>query len=84
MTRTAKDCFPLPNRGTRPSRRRTSLHSARCADGDRTHSNHWPAVQATVTPFAAEVLPRIFKEAGCNILVLAQERTFWEKATASR
>ncbi|WP_437186505.1 nucleotidyl transferase AbiEii/AbiGii toxin family protein [Planctomicrobium sp. SH668] len=44
-------------------------------------SDHWPAIEATVTSYAAEDFPNIFKEAGCQVHVLAAERTFWEKAT---
>lgn len=44
-------------------------------------SDHWPAVEATVAPYAAAEFPRLFKEPGCNVRVLAAERTFWEKAT---
>ena len=44
-------------------------------------SDHWPAVEATVTSYAAVDFPDAFKEPGCNVHVLAAERTFWEKAT---
>jgi len=44
-------------------------------------SDHWPAIEATVTSYAAEDFPNVFKEAGCKVRVLAAERTFWEKAT---
>ena len=44
-------------------------------------SDHWPAVEATVTPYAAEEFPGTFKEPGRRVCVLAAERTFWEKAT---
>lgn len=44
-------------------------------------SDHWPAMDATVEPYAAEDFPDIFKEAGCKVRVLAAGRTFWEKAT---
>jgi hypothetical protein len=44
-------------------------------------SDHWPAIEATVTSYAAEEFPGTFKEAGCKVRVLAAERTFWEKAT---
>lgn len=44
-------------------------------------SDHWPAIEATVTSYAAEDFPNVFKEAGCQVHVLAAERTFWEKAT---
>jgi hypothetical protein len=44
-------------------------------------SDHWPAIDAVVASYAAEDFPNIFKEAGCEVRVLAAERTFWEKAT---
>lgn len=44
-------------------------------------SDHWPAIEATVTSYAAAEFPDVFKEAGCKVRVLAAERTFWEKAT---
>jgi hypothetical protein len=44
-------------------------------------SDHWPAVEATVTSYAAAEFPALFKEPGCNVHVLAAGRTFWEKAT---
>jgi len=44
-------------------------------------SDHWPAVEATVTPYVAADFPNVFKEPGCKVLALAAERTFWEKAT---
>ncbi|MBY0228676.1 MAG: nucleotidyl transferase AbiEii/AbiGii toxin family protein [Gemmataceae bacterium] len=44
-------------------------------------SDHWPTHQARVVPYAGEDFPRLFKEAGCVMKVLAGKRTFWEKAT---
>lgn len=44
-------------------------------------SEHWPVIDATVQPYAAEELPNLFKEPRCQVRVLAGERTFWEKAT---
>ncbi len=44
-------------------------------------SDHWPVVEASVTPYAAEAFPGAFKEVGGKVRVLAAERTFWEKAT---
>jgi hypothetical protein len=44
-------------------------------------SDHWPAIEATITSYAAEDFPEVFKEGGCKVHVLAAERTFWEKAT---
>ena len=44
-------------------------------------SDHWPAVEATVSPYAAQDFPRAFKDPVCRVHVLAAERTFWEKVT---
>jgi hypothetical protein len=44
-------------------------------------SDHWPAVEATVSPYAAADYPNVFKEPSCKVHALAAERTFWEKAT---
>ena len=44
-------------------------------------SDHWPMLHASVTSYAAEDFPHLFKNAKCNVRVLAAERTFWEKAT---
>jgi len=44
-------------------------------------SEHWPAHDATIRPFAADELPTLFKDSTCVVRVLAGERTFWEKAT---
>lgn len=44
-------------------------------------SDHWPAVEGTVTPYAATEFPDAFKEPACNVHVLSAGRTFWEKAT---
>jgi len=44
-------------------------------------SDHWPTVEGTVSPYAAQELPHAFKNPGCKVHVLAAERTFWEKAT---
>jgi hypothetical protein len=44
-------------------------------------SDHWPVVEASIMPYAADAFPGVFKEAGCKVRVLAAERTFWEKAT---
>jgi hypothetical protein len=44
-------------------------------------SDHWPAEDATVAPYAAEDFPHLFKVATCRVRVLSAERTFWEKAT---
>jgi hypothetical protein len=44
-------------------------------------SDHWPAIEGVVTPYAAEEFPRLFPAPTCSVHVLAAERTFWEKAT---
>jgi hypothetical protein len=44
-------------------------------------SDHWPAVESTVSPYAASDYPHVFKEPECQVLALAAERTFWEKIT---
>jgi hypothetical protein len=44
-------------------------------------SDHWPAIDNTVTPYAAEEFPRAFAAPTCSVHVLGAERTFWEKAT---
>lgn len=44
-------------------------------------ADHWPCETRRVTPYVAEAFPRGFKEPGCEVKVLAVERTFWEKAT---
>jgi hypothetical protein len=41
----------------------------------------WPAEQATVTPYAAQAVPKPFQNPSCTVKALAPERTFWEKAT---
>jgi hypothetical protein len=43
--------------------------------------DQWPAEQKTIVPYAAETVPRPFKDPRCTVRVLAAERTFWEKAT---
>ena len=44
-------------------------------------SDHWPTNESTMTPYAAEDFPTVFKSPACAVHVLAAERTFWEKAT---
>lgn len=44
-------------------------------------SDHWPAIDATIEPYAAEDFPNVFKGPRCQVHVLTAERTFWEKAT---
>ena len=44
-------------------------------------SDDWPAVEAEVTPYAAESFPKIFTSPTCRVRTLTAERTFWEKPT---
>lgn len=44
-------------------------------------SDHWPAVDAVVSPYAAADFPQVFHDPACHVRALAAERTFWEKAT---
>ena len=44
-------------------------------------SDDWPAVDAEVRPYAAEVYPDVFSSPVAKVRTLAAERTFWEKAT---
>jgi hypothetical protein len=44
-------------------------------------SDHWPAEDRSVRPYAAEVMPEQFAQAECRVRALDAERTFWEKAT---
>lgn len=41
----------------------------------------WPTESRTITPYAAETFPDLFKVPSCEVIVLRAERTFWEKAT---
>jgi len=40
-----------------------------------------PALNETVTPYAAQRYPQLFKSPSTKILTVAPERTFWEKVT---
>jgi hypothetical protein len=71
--------YPAETRGHAADEPAYIRSSVRMEIGAR--SDHWPAIEATVKPYAAEDFPNIFKEAGCQVRVLAAERTFWEKAT---
>ena len=42
--------------------------------------DQWPAEEKPITPYAAESVPKPFKDPNCKVKVLAAERTFWEKA----
>ncbi|MDP7018091.1 MAG: nucleotidyl transferase AbiEii/AbiGii toxin family protein, partial [Pirellulaceae bacterium] len=44
-------------------------------------SDHWPAENHAVQPYAAEEFPALFDTPQANVRTLAAERTFWEKAT---
>lgn len=44
-------------------------------------SDHWPAEEHSVRPYAAEVMPDQFARSECRVRALSAERTFWEKAT---
>lgn len=44
-------------------------------------SDDWPAVDAEIKPYAAEVFPEVFTLPSAKVRTLAAERTFWEKAT---
>ena len=44
-------------------------------------SDHWPAIEGILMPYAAEEFPKVFAAPKCCVHVLAAERTFWEKAT---
>ena len=41
----------------------------------------WPSEMRTISPYVAEEFPDLFISAECRVMVLAFERTFWEKAT---
>ena len=43
-------------------------------------SDHWPTIDGSVTPYAAEDFPAVFRTASCRVKVLSAERTFWEKS----
>ena len=40
-----------------------------------------PSHKSSVTPFAADTFPEVFRERAATVLVLDSERTFWEKLT---
>lgn len=44
-------------------------------------SDHWPATDYPVTPYAAEQFPQEFEVRSCQARTIEVERTFWEKAT---
>jgi hypothetical protein len=44
-------------------------------------SDSWPANKHAITPYAAELFPRMFQVPSCQVNTLEAVRTFWEKAT---
>lgn len=44
-------------------------------------SDDWPAEDAEIKPYAAEIFPELFETSSACVRTLAAERTFWEKAT---
>ena len=43
-------------------------------------SDDWPAHARPITPYAAEAIPSMFRDAAFPVRTLSAERTFWEKA----
>ncbi|MBB75648.1 MAG: hypothetical protein CMJ75_14175 [Planctomycetaceae bacterium] len=46
-----------------------------------SRSDHLPAEDRVIVPYAAETFPEVVANAQTTVRVLAAERTFWEKAT---
>jgi hypothetical protein len=44
-------------------------------------SDHWPSMQAPMTPYVAQAFPATFRAPAIVVKVLAVTRSFWEKAT---
>jgi hypothetical protein len=40
-----------------------------------------PSATHTIRPYAFDVLPKLFENPACEVVAIAAERTFWEKAT---
>lgn len=40
-----------------------------------------PSARHVIRPYAFDVLPEVFEKPGCDVVAIAAERTFWEKAT---
>jgi hypothetical protein len=40
-----------------------------------------PSATYTIRPYAYDVLPELFEDPACEVVAIAAERTFWEKAT---
>ena len=40
-----------------------------------------PSARHTIKPYAYDVMPTVFENPACEVVAIAAERTFWEKAT---
>lgn len=40
-----------------------------------------PSAKHAIRPYAFDVLPALFEDPACDVVAIAAERTFWEKAT---
>ncbi len=40
-----------------------------------------PSATHTIRPYAYDALPHVFEDSACEVVAIAPERTFWEKAT---
>ena len=40
-----------------------------------------PSATHTIRPYAYDALPHVFEDPACDVVAIAAERTFWEKAT---
>jgi hypothetical protein len=40
-----------------------------------------PSATHVIRPYAFDVVPEVFENPGCDVVAIAAERTFWEKAT---
>jgi hypothetical protein len=40
-----------------------------------------PSAKHVIRPYAFDVLPEVFEDPACEVMAIAAERTFWEKAT---
>jgi Nucleotidyl transferase AbiEii toxin, Type IV TA system len=40
-----------------------------------------PSAKHLIHPYAFDVLPKVFEDPACEVVAIAAERTFWEKAT---
>lgn len=71
--------YPTGITGREVSQQRYSRPNVRLELGAR--GEQWPAEWAHVIPYAAQAIPKPFKNSSCQVKVLAAERTFWEKVT---